>query len=256
MIINDVNKMTQQPARIVSLVPSQTELLFDLGLEDKIVGITKFCVHPVHLRQNKTIIGGTKNIDINKIKTLNPQLIIANKEENIKDQVELLAATFPVLVTDVNDLSSALQMIDDIGQITHTVQKAVMLKDEIKNSFASLSFYPVINACYLIWKAPYMTIGGDTFIHDMLAHCGFRNIFAERSRYPIIDIELLKTMNCQVLLLSTEPYPFKKKHVDELKLLLPDTQVIMVDGEMFSWYGTRLLQAAVYFKSLRSMLRL
>lgn len=242
--------------RIVSLVPSQTELLFYLGLEDCVIGLTKFCVHPPTLLQTKTIIGGTKDVRLSVIKSLKPDLIIANKEENIKEQVELLSEEFPVFVTDVNDFDAAIQMIKDIGQITNTDNKAVGLVQDIEQNFKAFQFQSNIKAAYLIWRTPYMTIGGETFINAMMNLCGFNNVFANKLRYPEVTIEAIKLMDCQVLLLSTEPYPFKQKHADELQIQLPGVKIILVDGEMFSWYGSRLLHAAEYFKSLRDRLGL
>ena len=220
-------------------------------MQDSTVGITKFCVHPEHWQRTKTIIGGTKNIQVDKIKEINPDLIIANKEENVKEQVEELEKDFNVWLTDVNDLDSALQMINDIGQLTDSAVKATGLVNNIQQTFAQLfKTHQRINTAYLIWRNPYMTIGGDTFIHDMLYHCGLHNIFADEKRYPAITVDQLKQQHCQLLLLSSEPYPFKQQHVEELRSQLPGTRIMLVDGEMFSWYGSRLLYAVDYFKEL------
>jgi ABC-type Fe3+-hydroxamate transport system substrate-binding protein len=239
-----------QPKRIISLVPSQTELLYDLGLGEYVVGITKFCVHPAEWRKTKTIIGGTKNIHQERIKALQPDLIIANKEENVKEQVETLAKEFNVFVTDIATLEGSLQMINDIGILTHTSAKADEIIHAIKENFSNLTPSKKIKTAYFIWRNPYMTIGGDTFINDMLAKCGFDNIFSSQTRYPAIDINELKEKGCELLLLSSEPYPFKQKHIDELQQVLPETKIMLVDGEMFSWYGSRLIQAPAYFKRL------
>ena len=251
MIILKAIKNSVSPQRIISLVPSITELLFYLGLEENIVGITKFCVHPREFVLTKTKIGGTKNINISKIRSLKPDLIIANKEENVEEQINFLTKDFPIFLTDVNDLSSALIMIKNIGQITHKIKEATNLIDDINKKLSLLTLVPSkLNAAYLIWKDPYMSIGGDTYINEMLCHCGFNNIFLNQKRYPAVTINELKSKNCKLLLLSTEPYPFKQKHIDELKIELPDTTIILVDGEMFSWYGSRLLFAADYFQCL------
>ena len=108
---------------------------------------------------------------------------------------------------------------------------------------------------YLIWRNPYMAAGGDTFINDMMNHCGFENIYKETNRYPEIAIEELREKNCELLLLSSEPFSFKEKHVEELQPLLPDTKIILVDGEMFSWYGSRLLYGPEYFQQLLKLLQ-
>lgn len=250
-------ELNKQPKRIVSLVPSQTELLYDLGLENEVVGITKFCVHPEKWFRTKMRVGGTKQLHINKIKELQPDLIIANKEENVQEQVEELAKNFAVWTSDLNDLKSALVMIASIGELTGKQQKAKEIFDAIGKRFTSLKLEtknPKFRTCYLIWKEPYMSVGGDTFINDMLKHAGFENIFSNKTRYPEVTISELNTENCELLLLSSEPFPFKQKHIDELQSLLPDTKIILVDGEMFSWYGSRLLQAPSYFQHLRQQI--
>lgn len=244
--------LPQAPERIVSLVPSQTELLYDLGLADEVIGITKFCVHPAQWFRNKTRIGGTKTLNIEKIKSLQPDLIIANKEENVQEQVEALALDFPVWTSDIACLKDALTMIEQVGQICNRPAPASAIKVKIEHSLKT--FLPPSKSyrtAYLIWKDPYMTVGGDTFISDMLHHAGYCNVFENHSRYPQITIEALQEADCELLFLSSEPYPFKQKHIDELKLQLPDIKMLVVDGEMFSWYGSRLLNAASYFKQLR-----
>lgn len=241
----------------MSLVPSQTELLFDLGLENEVVGITKFCVHPSSWFRRKQRIGGTKNIDLKKIAELNPDLIIANKEENVKEQVEDLAAAYPVWISDVNSLEDALQMIESIGIITGKEDAATAIAAEIRAGFAQLqapNTQGQTNVAYLIWKDPYMTVGGDTFIHHMLKTAGYHNVFEQRNRYPAITITDLQQAACDLVFLSSEPYPFRQKHVDELALQLPKTTVVLVDGEMFSWYGSRLVQAPAYFQRLQSQI--
>jgi ABC-type Fe3+-hydroxamate transport system substrate-binding protein len=248
------------PKRIISLVPSQTELLHSLGLNEEVVGITKFCIHPAEWFHTKPRIGGTKMLNIEAIHELQPDLIIANKEENLKEQVEELTNKYPVWISDVNDLPSAYEMIAALGSICGKEDGSSTLIDQIKKNFAA---FPALvrpresrSACYLIWRNPYMTIGGDTFIHKLLEIAGFDNIYKSSTRYPKISIDELRTSNCKYLLLSSEPYPFKQKHIDELSQELPHTTILLVDGEMFSWYGSRMLQAAGYFLQLRKIARL
>jgi ABC-type Fe3+-hydroxamate transport system substrate-binding protein len=237
------------PRRIVSLVPSITELLHTLQLDEQVTGITKFCIHPNNWFRQKTRVGGTKAIKTNVIHELQPDLIIANKEENVKEQVEELAQHYPVWVTDVNTLDDALEMIEQIASITGTLTRATGLISEINAAFGQLQTTDhTLQTGYLIWRNPYMTIGSDTFIHDMLSRCGFRNIFEHTTRYPTIDTWQLA--QCDLLLLSSEPYPFQQKHIDELQAGLPNTKIVLVDGEMFSWYGSRLLHAPAYYNSL------
>lgn len=237
------------PRSIVSLVPSITELLYSLQLGERVTGITKFCIHPDGWFRQKTRIGGTKTIKIPVIHQLQPDLIIANKEENVQEQVEELARYYPVWITDVNNLTDALEMIEQIGTITGTLTRANNLIDEITATFAQLqTTNPKLQTGYLIWRNPYMTIGHDTFIHDMLTRCGFQNIFDHTTRYPAVDTWQLS--ECDLLLLSSEPFPFQQKHIDELQYHLPNTKIMLVDGEMFSWYGSRLLHSPAYFTGL------
>lgn len=251
MIITSAKHFKQPPQKIISLVPSQTELLYHLGLEQQVIGITKFCIHPKEWFKNKTRIGGTKNVNISLIKKLKPDLIIANKEENVKEQVEELAKVFNVWISDVNNLEDAYRMINDIEELTHKIVQSQTLIKGIKDEFSQLQITNYkLQTAYLIWQKPYMTIGGDTFINDMLKHCGLQNIFENENRYPEVKIDQLSTDSCQLILLSSEPYPFKQKHVDVLQLLLPNKKIVLVDGEMFSWYGSRLLKAPGYFKKL------
>ncbi|MEO7049220.1 MAG: helical backbone metal receptor, partial [Ferruginibacter sp.] len=237
--------------RIVSLVPSQTELLYYFGLEEETIGITKFCIHPKQWFDTKTRIGGTKMLDLEKIKSLSPTLILANKEENVKQQIETLAGQLNVWLTDVNTLQDALSMINDIGILTGKTDKAKDIISAIQQKFATLQFAePLKNVIYLIWQNPYMTIGGDTFISNMLSHAGYKNMYEASKRYPEITMEDIRNSDCDYLFLSSEPFPFAQKHVDELKAYLPKVKIILVDGEMFSWYGSRLLKAVDYFDKL------
>lgn len=241
-------------SRIVSLVPSQTELLYDLGLEEEVIGITKFCVHPTKWYRNKTRIGGTKNVKIPAIHHLNPDLIIVNKEENVKEQVEELAKNYDVFVTDVHNLTDAINMINDIGLLVGKTKEAFQMANKIEAKFKKLqnltSIKRKIKAVYLIWKDPIMAAGSHTFINDMMQYCGLENIFSSRDRYPKITLEELR-IDYELILLSSEPYPFKEKHLKEPELQIPGVKIILVDGEMFSWYGSRLLKAADYFKVLQ-----
>ena len=249
------------PKRIISLVPSQTELLYDLGLNEETIGITKFCVHPEHWFRNKERVGGTKKVNIEKVKELKPDLILANKEENVKEQIEQLEQIAPIWISDIHTFEDALQMIKSIGEITGTTEKAASLITRINMNFNELQTtnyaegIPSGQTCYLIWRNPYMTIGGDTFINNMLYNCGLQNVFEHLKRYPEISIEELSSANPQLILLSSEPYPFKEKHVEELKPHIPNAKIILVDGEMFSWYGSRLLHVADYFNNLMEQLR-
>lgn len=258
MFVSSSSSILHTPVRIVSLVPSITALLHALGLEKETIGITKFCVHPDHWYLNKIRVGGTKNVDIYKVASLKPDLIIANKEENIKEQIEALAADYPVHLTDVNNLEEALAMIASVGSLTNKSATATTIIETIEHGFAGIAnnkSAPVLKAAYLIWKDPYMTVGGDTFIHNMMGHAGFSNVFAQETRYPELSIDEIRQSKCDVLLLSSEPYPFKQTHLDELKHQLPGTKVCLVNGEMFSWYGSLLMEAPHYFKELMAAIK-
>lgn len=242
------------PTRIVSVVPSQTELLHYLQLENETLGITRFCVHPHEWFRHKKRIGGTKDLHIKDIQLLQPDLIISNKEENVKAQIDELATYFPVWLTDVNNYQDALKMIADIGCLTHKQSNSEILIQQIQSDFA-LHYHTKIKTAYLIWKDPYMTVGGDTFINDMMDKGGFENVFKHAHRYPSVEIIDLKNSGCELILLSSEPYPFKQKHIEELEKELPGIQIKLADGEMFSWYGSRMLEAAGYFKRLQMELK-
>ena len=247
------------PKKIVSVVPSQTELLFDLGLNDEVIGVTKFCVHPAGAMKTKTIIGGTKNLNVEKIFSLNPDLILANKEENSREQFELLAKNFQVWISDVKNLDDALAMIKSAGTMTNKVHEANFLIERINSGFLKIrnpkSEIRNFTSVYLIWHNPMMTVGSDTFIHHMMQRCGFENVFADKKRYPQISARELQEMNPEIILLSTEPFPFREKHIAHYRNISPSSKIILVDGEMFSWYGSRLQFAPEYFLRLMQSLR-
>lgn len=249
-------EVSYPPEKIVSLVPSQTELLFDLNLNDKISALTKFCIHPKELVVNKEVIGGTKTLHLDKIASIAPDLIIANKEENTRSEIEALAADFPVWISDIQTLDHALEMIRSIGELTNTTEKARQLEDSIQSNFEGLRpLKKALSVVYLIWRNPYMTANSKTFIHDMLVHMGLTNLFADAAeRYPEISEAELAALNPDVVLLSSEPFPFGNKHIRELSQILPQSRIELVDGELFSWYGSRLLYSPDYFKKLAERL--
>lgn len=239
-----------KPKRIVSLVPSQTELLADLGLENEVVGITKFCVHPESWFRSKARVGGTKTVHIDRVKELKPDLIIANKEENVQEQIEALRAIAPVWVSDIHSLDQALQMITQVSTICGAKEAGAHIAAQIRTSFDELKKPNTKSAAYCIWREPWMWAGSDTFIHDIMQRCGFENVLKNMPRYPEMDLASLQSLNPELVLLSSEPYPFRQKHIAEIHAALPDAKVLLVDGEMFSWYGSRLLKAAEYLSGL------
>ena len=249
-------ELNAPPQRIVSLVPSQTELLCDLGLEDRIVGVTKFCVHPKHLRKAKTIIGGTKSIHFDKIEALNPDFIIANKEENNRVDVEKLSAKYPVYVSDIENLDHAQAFTNDVGALTGNVEKArelnARISDAVKSLETAIQNRKPVSALYLIWKDPYMAAGTDSFITEMLAICGIKNSLAKWDdaglRYPEITPEEMIALNPDIILLSSEPYPFTSIHRSEITEKT-GINTLLVDGEAFSWYGSRILHCLPYLQN-------
>lgn len=244
-------QVPKNPQRIISLVPSQTELLYDLGLGDRVVGITKFCVHPVEWFRNKPRVGGTKQVNLDQVRALQPDLIIGNKEENTQADIAALEQAFPVWMSDVETLDGALAMIGSVGQLTGTTERAGALIAGIRTAFAEMKpLSPPLSAAYFIWKDPWMLAGKRTFIADMLRRCGFVLPPLLNERYPEVQEVALRDLAPDVALLSSEPYPFSKKHLDAVCRVLPGVPVHLVDGEMFSWYGSRLLHAPQYFRTL------
>ncbi|PVX44919.1 ABC-type Fe3+-hydroxamate transport system substrate-binding protein [Flavobacterium sp. 103] len=243
------------PKRIVSLVPSQTELLYDLGLEDRIVGITKFCVHPYHFKSTKKIVGGTKKVHYDKIRLLEPDIIICNKEENTQEIVGELRKICTVWVTNVVTIEDNFQMITDFGQLFDKRTEARKWNEKLAFALSDFKKFindiPVRKVAYFIWKDPYMVVGSGTFIDELLKLNHFQNHFASKERYPEIELEKMETEgDLDLILLSSEPFPFKAADGYEIAKSTHNAQAVLVDGEMFSWYGSRLLKAFDYFKYL------
>lgn len=245
------------PKRIISLVPSQTELLCHLGCDANVIGITKFCTHPPEWKHTKNIIGGTKTLNIARIESLNPDLIVGNKEENEQAQILYMRSKYPVWLSDICNLEDALWMIGQIGEMTHKTDPAQKLIQDIELGFKSLHTswsQERLRVAYLIWRKPFMAAGAQTFIHNMLEWAGFDNVFSDLARYPEVDAETLAHRQPQVVMLSSEPYPFSEKHLAEVQEYCPKATILLVDGVLFSWFGSRLLQAPPYFKKLRESL--
>ncbi len=246
--------VADSPQRIISLVPSQTELLFDLGLSDEVIGITKFCVHPREWFREKKRVGGTKLLNLDLIRSLHPDLIIANKEENEQSQVEELARQFPVWISDVRSYADAKRMILAAGELTNRYSEAISLQNKIDAAFDKLK-----NAvkekkntvvAYLIWNNPMMVAGGDTFINSMLETCGLTNAFGNLPRYPEVTDDQLSTAKPDLIFLSSEPFPFLEKDLKGFNERFPGIKSQCVDGELFSWYGSRLQYSPAYFLKL------
>jgi ABC-type Fe3+-hydroxamate transport system substrate-binding protein len=240
--------------KIVSLVPSLTELLFDLNLDDQIVGVTRFCIHPFQKTKRIRKIGGTKTVKTERVLALNPDLVIANKEENSKSDIEELQKHCNVWVTDIYTLADALQVINDLGIRANCQSKANQLINDIKINFQLLKSQISDSKktfAYLIWQDPIMLAGRDTFINEMAKEIGLTNIVLdEKSRYPEQTQESLSKLKPDYMFLSSEPFPFQQKHLKTYVELFPNSKVLLVDGEMFSWYGSRMKLAPKYFERL------
>lgn len=247
-------ELPHTPQRIISIVPSQTELLYHLGLQDEVVGITKFCIHPDTWFRTKARVGGTKQLHLDKIRELRPDLILANKEENDEQQIGELCAECPVWISDIQTIEDALEMIRSVGEITNRPSQAAQLIEEIESARNRNQAKEARTAAYLIWNDPWMTVNDDTFIHAMMEAAGMENVFAKRleSRYPQVSLEELRNAGPEVILLSSEPFPFEEKHATFFRDHLPQSEVLLVDGEMFSWYGSRMVRAFDYFAQLNS----
>jgi len=246
--------LPERPQRIVSLVPSLSELVVELGLGEALVGVTRFCVHPAELRKTRRVVGGTKDPKLERIRALKPDLVLANVEENRREDVEALAE-LPVYVTRVETLPHSWELVRDLGALLGAAAKAEPLAAQIEAGFRALDTAPAIRVAYLIWWEPLMAVGGETFIHELLASAGLVNVFAERPRYPSLSLEELRQAEPELVLLSSEPFPFREQHAAALRAALPpETQIEHVDGEVCSWYGSRIAQAPALLRSLRARL--
>ena len=242
--------LTRPPQRIISLVPSQTELLFDLGLDQTVLGITKFCIHPSDWLTRKVVVGGTKKFHFDIIDKLDPDLIIGNKEENYRDGIEILQEKYPVWMSDIHTLEGALSMMTSIGQLVGKQEQAIEICQRVLKNFANVKRFEGKSVLYLIWRKPWMAAGSNTFIHSLLTMLGLRNTLELRTRYPELTEEEIRELNADCIFLSSEPFPFDTSHIDEIRRISPKSKILLVDGELFSWYGSRLLLSPDYFNTL------
>jgi len=238
--------------RIVSLVPSQTELLFAIGAGDNVVGLTKFCTEPPDKVGAVAKVGGTKKFDFEAIAALEPDLIIGNKEENYLEGIEQLASDYPVWMSDIVTLEDSLEMIRALGVVSGRGAAADEMANTIAASFKALPLASKQPVAYLIWQKPYMVAGGGTFIDEMLKCGGMHNVFADKERYPEVSLKEITESTAEVVLLSSEPFPFRQKHLEYFQAELPNKQTILVDAMPFSWYGSQLLRTPAYLRELRT----
>ena len=241
------------PQRIISIVPSQTEFLYDLGLQHEIIGKTKFCIHPTFKMKGVSMVGGTKKLKLNLIDSLKPDLIIGNKEENTQQDIAYLKQKYQVWMSDIYTLHDALEMMKIVSEITDKKEAGCNIINEIKQNCETFSLLNKKNrrVAYLIWEKPYMVAANHTFINHILEeYLKFTNVFRDLYRYPVISEKDLEEQKPDLILLSSEPFPFKQKHINQIQKNLPKAQVILVDGEMFSWYGSRLKHSFKYFTEM------
>ncbi|MDA7501942.1 helical backbone metal receptor [Chitinophagales bacterium] len=242
-------RLDRPAVRIVSLVPSITEYLFYLGLTDEVVGITKFCERPNWAFRTKPLIGGTKTPKIDAIAQLKPDLVIANKEENRKEDIEAISEFAPVYTSQISNRAEALEMMQSLALCVGKETGYLALEREIAKDATHLPKYEAARGLYLIWRKPWMAAGSDTYIHAMMGEMGIRNVLAEK-RYPSLTEQEILDLNPNLVLLSSEPFPFKAKHIAELKELLPNAEIALVDGQVFSWYGNRVKYVGRYCSAL------
>jgi len=251
-------KLSSHPKRIVSLVPSLTELLVDLGLGSRLVGVTKFCVHPADIRKKVTVIGGTKQVHIDKIKALRPDVVICNQEENTPEMVEALASFTTVHVSKIISLEDVYELLEQYGDLFGVAQQASHLAQEIqaaRSAFLKQRPRKIFKVAYFIWQSPWMVVGGLTFVNTMLSEAGFDNVFANEPRYPSIELEHPSLQKVDLFLLSSEPFPFGASHQEALQKQFPKKQVALINGELMSWYGSRLLKSYDYFTTLYQQIK-
>lgn len=240
--------------KIISAVPSLTELLYHLGLDEEVVGITQFYTDPESWYQEKTRIGGPKKLNLERIQSLQPDWILASKEENIKEQIEYCATFANILLTDVCNYEDALAMIREVGKTFNREQEALNIHNNIQAAFSGLQKLKSQRVLYMIWKNPLMSVGGDSFIHDMLQRCGWDNVLGDKMRYPSFSETEMQELNPDIVFLSSEPYPFEDKHISYFQDLLPKAKIILVEGSYFTWYGSRMMQAPAYFQSIQAQI--
>lgn len=244
-------------ARIVSLVPSITELLCDLGLASNIVGRTGFCIHPADVVAAIPKVGGTKDVNMEKVRKLAPTHLVVNIDENEKPTVDALAQFIPnVVVTHPNTPRDNLALVRLMGGLFGAGEAAERWCQAFESEYAALHALPPgpqRTVLYCIWQDPWMSVSSDTYIAAMLAELGWKlPALDDPARYPRFAWSEALVDEVDAILLSTEPYRFTQAHVDALEKQV-GKPVFLVDGEMMSWYGSRALAGLRYLRQLRAM---
>jgi len=243
--------LEQPPKRIVSLVPSITEALFTFGLRDEIAGVTEFCSEPRSYVASKPKVGGTKTLDVRLVLALEPDLVIANAEENRQEDIrQLLAAGQRVFVTFPRTVPGAISMLRQLSQMTGTSEAAEPYLEDAEQALAEVKAAnaqrPRLRVFCPIWRRPWMTVGSNTYMHDFIASCGGFNIFSERhERYPKAELDEVARRAPQVIMLPDEPYPFTEKHMPEIMEYqyvpaVRENRIYLLEGKHLCWYGPRM----------------
>ncbi len=248
--------VNRPPGRIVSLVPSITEALFAFGLGERVVAVTRFCIEPPDGVRDKEKVGGTKDVATARVNELAPDLVIANVEENTRPDIDaLIAAGLPVFVTYPRTVRSAIDELRTLAEITGAQDAAapILAEAEAELAQALADQQPTTRVFCPIWRRPWMTIGPDTYMHDLISLCGGENIYADaEGRYPEVTLEDVAQRRPDVVLLPDEPYPFTEKHEAEVIETMPGVRIYLVDGKLMCWYGPRIPEA---IRMLRALLR-
>ncbi|MBA4179856.1 MAG: cobalamin-binding protein [Anaerolinea sp.] len=235
------------PRQLVSLVPSLTELVCSLGGREMLAGRTRFCTEPAGEVEAVPIVGGTKNPQIGRIIALAPDLVLANREENRREDIEALEANgLDVLLTDPNTVATAMAMIAEVGRQIGRGEQATALNGEIMAALAEPKAPPV-RVFVAVWWQPLMGLGSASYGHDLLEQCGAVNVLAGRQRYPEVSLEEVAALKPDLILLPDEPFPFKQAHIAEFTAVAPAR---VIDGKLLWWYGARIPTA---IRSLRAV---
>jgi ABC-type Fe3+-hydroxamate transport system substrate-binding protein len=237
--------LSARPCRIVSLVPSLTEALFAFGLAEEVAGVTRYCVEPAEARRRPKV-GGTKNVDVARVAAMEPDLVLANVEENTRDDVEaMIAAGLRVFVTYPRTVAGAiaeLQLLAEMTDATAAAEPIVSAAEwALERAEAANQRRTAVRTFCPIWRNPWMTIGPDTYIHDFLRACGAENVYGDApDRYPMVALTDVAARRPEAVLLPDEPYRFSRKHVPEVIETLGDVRTYLVDGKSLCWYGPRI----------------
>jgi ABC-type Fe3+-hydroxamate transport system substrate-binding protein len=256
-------EMKRTPKRVVSLVPSITETLFTFGAGDIVSAVTSFCIEPPEALESKVAVGGTKTVDVDAVKELDPDLVFANAEENREEDIrQLVRSGFKVFVTFPRTVAAAIAMMRQIAEMTGTVDRAEPILQEAQETLTEIRALsltrPRPRVFCPIWRRPWLTIGSDTYIHDVILNAGGRNLFADRhDRYPKVELDEVARRIPEVILLPNEPYSFREEHKADFaeRTHVPavrDGRIHVVDGKALCWYGPRIAEG---LRSINALLQ-